>query len=344
MVTESSIKVTDVFNNNEFEKFVYENPNTSIFQTLEMAEVYERNIDTEPLILVAIDENSGDILASLLAKKVQAKKGFLSSFSFHSTIRGGPIFKSTEEGVMAASLLLQEYNRRATKWGPLYTRIYPLVDIPHIAPAYSKSGFKCSDWNNFLINLNRSVKDVWGDLNKSKRKNVNRAIKKGLCVEEITDKNFIPIFYNMLLQNYTKRKQPLEDISNFEAVFDILVSKGMAKLFAAKLENEYVAARLILSYKGVIYDWYTGDSNKYRLYYPNDLLVWHILKWGVKNGFHTFDFGGGGTPEQVSEGWVEFKRRFGGKLISHGRYTKVHYPMKLWLAKHAFEVYKQIKF
>lgn len=341
MKTEPSIKITDVFKKEDYEKFIYDNPNTSIFQTLDMAEVYKRNTDTEPLILVAINEGNGEILASLLVKKVQAKRGFLSSFSLHSTIRGGPIFENTYDGITATSLLLKEYNNRANKWGPLYTRIYPLVDTPQIVPAYLENNYTYSGWNNFLITLNRSLEDVWGDVDKYRRKNINRATKKGLHVEEITEKSSIPIFYDLLVQNYTEKKQPLEDISNFEAIFEILVPKGMAKFFVAKFNDEYAASRLVLIYKGVIYDWYTGASKKYLSLYPNDLLVWHILKWGTENGFHTFDFGGGGTPEQASEGWVEFKKRFGGRSISYGRYTKIHKPITLKFSKKMFEIYRR---
>ena len=339
-----SIKVTDNFEKEKYDSFVSSNPYTSIFQSLEMAEVYKKNIDTEPLILVAINENNGEILASLLAKKMQAKKGFLSSFSVHSTIRGGPIFKNTEDGVEAISFLLKEYNNLANKWGPLYTRIHPLFDTPQIISEYHKNEYEYSVWNNFLINLNRPVEDVWRDLDKYKRKNVNRAIKKGLCIEEINEKSIVPVFYEFLSQNYTERKQPLEDISNFEAIFDILIPKGMAKLFVAKFKDEYAAMRLVLLYKGVVYDWYTGDSKKFLSLYPNDLLVWHILKWGVENGFQTFDFGGGGTSDQIAEGWVEFKKRFGGRLINYGRYTKVHQQKKLWIAEKVFKVYKKVKF
>ena len=148
----------------------------------------------------------------------------------------------------------------------------------------------------------------------------------------------------MLKETYIPRKQPLEDISHFEAIFDILVPKNMAKFFLAKFNDEYVAARLILAYKDTVYDWYTGSSKKTQSVYPNDLLVWHILEWGSYRGFKIFDFGGGGTSEQSSDGWVKFKKKFGGKEISYGRYTKIHQPKKLWFAENVYEIYRRIKF
>lgn len=336
----ADIVITDNFEREEYNNFVYNNPNTSIFQTLEMAEIYKRYADTEPLILVAKNGNSGEIEASLLAKKIREKKGCLESLSLHSTIRGGPLFRDTKNGARAASLLLQNYENRAKDWGPLYTRIYPLFDTPQMIPAYIENDYEYGGWNNYIINLKRPVEEIWRDISEANRKNIKKATVE-IDIEEITEKNLIPIFYSLIAQNYVSKGQPLEGIDYFQNAFDIL-SPNMAKFFVAKIKEEYIAARLVLTYKGVIYDWHTGALDKYVSLKPNNLLIWHILKWGAENDYHTFDFGGGGEPRQFLEGWVEFKRRFGGKLVSYGRYTKVHQQKKLYVAKKGFQYYKKL--
>ena len=116
----------------------------------------------------------------------------------------------------------------------------------------------------------------------------------------------------------------------------------MAKFFAAKYENEYIGTRLVLTYNGVVYDWYTGAFKKFLRLYPNDLLVWQILRWGSEHGFRTFDFGGGGTPDDANAGWVQFKQRFGGIMVNYGRYTKIHQSRKLWFAEKAFALYRKM--
>lgn len=341
MNSETSFKITDSFEKEAYNRFVYENPNTSIFQTLEMAEVYKRNRGGKPLMLAVINEDTGEILATLLAKILEEKRGFLSSFSRHSTIRGGPVFVDNKEGIEAVSLLMEHYDKNVVK-DALYSRIYPLNDTPQVIPCFKENGYVYGDWQNFLIDLNRPTKEIRSSIHKSRRKNINRAIKKGIKVEEINGKTFLPIIYNLFAETYTARKYPLEDISNFEATFDILVPKNMAKFFAAKYADEYIAARLVLTYNGVMYDWYTGASKKFLALYPNDLLVWHVLEWGSENGYHTFDFGGGGTLDETSAGWVQFKQRFGGRIVNYGRYTKTHKPKKLWLAEKAFAIYRKM--
>lgn len=339
MNNKASFKVTDRFKKEAFDRFVYENPNTSIFQTLEMAEVYKRNRGCKPLTFAIINEDTGDIQATLLAKILEEKRGFLSSFSRHSTIRGGPIFVDNKDAFATVSLLLQHYNKLIKK-DVLYSRIYPLNDIPPVIPCFKENGYEYEYWQNFLIDLRKSKEELWKNLKDDKRKAVRKAKKKGLKICECTEKDEIPIFYDLVKERYLKRRTPLEDISNFEAVFNILVPKNVAKFFFVKYNDDYIATRLILLYKDTIYAWYSGSNSDYLKFHPNDLITWHVLEWGSENGFHTFDFGGGGEQEEATAGWVEFKRRFGAKSVNYGRYTKVHKPKKLWLSRKMFEMYR----
>ena len=336
-----SIKITDKIKREELEEFMYKNPKASVFQVPHMAEVYKREKGCTPLTLVAINEDTGEILASLLAKILEEKRGFLSYFSRHSTIRGGPIFVDNKDGIEAVSVLLENYNKIVAK-DTLYSRIYPLNDVPQVIPAFKKNGYKYEYWQNFLIDLTKTKEELWSKLKRDKKRAVTKAKAKGVEIEEITDKSLIPTFYDLVKETYTDRETPLEDISLFNAVFDILVPKNMAKFFMAKHEDMYIAARLALTYRGVIYDWHVGAPKDYLSLYPNDLLVWHRLEWGSENGFHTFDFGGGGELQEAKEGWVDFKRRFGGNSVNYGRYTRIHKPKKLWFAKKAFGLYRKM--
>lgn len=344
MKNEIPIKVTDNFNKEDYNNFVFNNQNTSIFQTLEMAEVYSVNKDTRPLILVAINEENNEILASLLAKILSHKNGFLKSYSTHSTIRGGPIFKDDVNGISATSKLLLHYNNIVKK-DVLYSRIYPLNDTPQIIPTFNDCEYEYKDWRNYLLRLDKPIDELWKQMKKNKRWGVNTAKKSNVSIEEINDKSLLPIFYRLLQETFTNRGSLLEDISNFEATFDILVPKKMAKFFMAKHEGRYIASLLLLIYKDTTYVWYIGSSKKPEdlALCPNDLLFWHVIELYSNNGLCLMDFGGGGTPEQAAEGWVQFKERFGGELVNYGRYTTVHKQKKLWVAQKGLEFYKNIK-
>lgn len=328
-------------NSKELDEFVFKNSRSSIFQTSSMAEVYRRNKGAKPLILTAINEKNGEIVASLLAKILEEKPGLLGNFSRHSTVREGPIY-SDDIGIQAIDPLLRRYNEIVRKT-VMYSRIYPLENIPNVAHSFERCGYTHSGWNNLLIDLNKSKEELWKGLQKDKIKAVKKAKSCGLEFREIKNKNEIKLFYDLVSNRFTLRKNPLEDISNFEAVYDLLVPKGMAKFFFAEYEGSCISTRLVLLHKKKIYAWYSGSDNRFLKNHPNDFITWSVLEWGVDQGFELFDFGGGGSPEEQSAGWVEFKKRFGAKQVSSGRFTNIHQPVKLKFAENAFKIYKSLK-
>ena len=337
------IKIADSLNTEALDKFVYENPYTSIFQTPDMAEVCRRDKKSTPLVLAAVDEDTGEIVASLLARIKEEKRGFLSSFSRHSTIRGGPIFRDNEQGVAAVSKLLQYYNE-ITKKDALYSRIYPLNDTPQLKPAYERSGYEYEGWNNILIDLSRPINEIRAKLSRGRKSGINKAIKSGVILEEIEDIELISTFCGILNETYKIRKIPLEDISLLKAVFDVLVPQKKAKFLLLKYENRYIASLLVLLYKDIIYGWHGGSTQNEKdlRLHANDLKIWNIIKWGHDNGFHVFDFGGAGLSSETNPGWVNFKRGFGGRLVNYGRYTKIHQLQKLWFSEKMFKVYRKL--
>jgi lipid II:glycine glycyltransferase (peptidoglycan interpeptide bridge formation enzyme) len=335
------ISIDSDINLKELDEFVFKNSRSSIFQTSSMAEVYRRNKGSKPLILTAINEKNGEIVASLLAKILEEKPGLLGNFSRHSTIREGPIF-SDDIGHQAIDPLLRRYNEIVQKT-VMYSRIYPLENIPNIRPIFENHRYIYSDWNNLLIDINKSKEELWKGLQKDKIKAVKKAKNCGLEFREIKNKDEVKLFYNLVKNRFTLRKNPLEDISNFEAVYDLLVPKGMAKFFFVEHEDNCISTRLVLLHKKKIYAWYSGSDNRFLKYHPNDFITWSVLEWGIDQGFELFDFGGGGTPDEQSAGWVEFKKRFGAKQVSNGRFTNVHQPIKLKFAENAFKIYKCLK-
>jgi lipid II:glycine glycyltransferase (peptidoglycan interpeptide bridge formation enzyme) len=76
--------------------------------------------------------------------------------------------------------------------------------------------------------------------------------------------------------------------------------------------------------------------------HPNDLIPWDVFLWGKENGFTRFDFGGAGKPD-VPYGVREYKKKFGGKMVSYGRYEKINKPNLMKIAKTGFQIMQWLK-
>ncbi len=338
-MTEVSVKITSSLDIKKWSDFVYNHPYGNIFQTPEMAEVYKRAKNYEPILLAVVDDTD-EIIALLQAVVIKEKRGIFEAFSSRSIIQGGPLFIKNKIKIL--KILIKYYDEIAQKKA-LYTQIRNMWDTSEISGILSSMGYEYEEHLNFLIDLNRPEEEIWRNIHKSRRKGINRAAKKGVFIEELRDKSLISIFYNIIKETYKNANMPLADISLFESAFELLAPKHMAKFYMAKYKDMYIGARAVLCYRGLIYDWYAGALSDYLSLYVNEALVWYILKEGANSEYHTFDFGGAGSPYK-EYGVREFKRRFGGKMVNYGRYMKVYSPIKMKIAEKGFEIYRKIRY
>ena len=324
----------------EWEEFVSKHSHGNIFQSPHLAEVFERAKGIEPIALAAIHEDTGEICASLLAYVIRYTN-ILSSFASRSRIRGGPLYLDTEEGILAAKILLKYYDR-VVKKKVLYTDVRNLWDINSAASALFRDvGYMYEDRLNFLVDLRKNKEELWNNLSKSRRRFIRKARERGVTVEEGKDRGLIASFYELLKHTYRNAKIPLADISLFNSAFDILAPKNLLKLFMARYKDEYIGGIMCLIYKGTIKEWFVTGSRRHSKLYPSDIVTWYPIEWGSENGFHTFDFLGAGKPNE-EYGVRDFKKQFGGKLVNFGGYRKVYSPFKMKIAEKGFEIFRRL--
>ena len=324
----------------DWSDFVLKNPFGTVFQTPQMNKVFLRTKGYQPISLAVVGDKD-KILALMSAVVMKEKSKLLQSFSSRSIIFGGPVFEDTKAGQEAVMFLLEEYNKIAGEQA-LYSEIRNIYDMSQLDKLFNQCDYNFEDHFNYLIDIKRSEDDVFRDIHRSMRKNITKAQKNGILIKEVIDKNLISIFYDFLKETYHKAKKPIMDMSYFDAIFDILVPVGMAKFHLAEYKGEYIGGRVTLMYKNVIYAHYVSTSSEYKSLNPNALLNWEIISWGIKNGYHVFDFGGAGNPNE-EYGVREFKKQFGGQLVNYGRYKKIHSPIKEGIANLGFKVYRHLK-
>lgn len=305
-----------------------------------MYDVYKNTKNHEPIVLAIFNE-AGDILAITNALVIQEIRGPLGIFTARSVIQGGPLWVDEKDGLKAVQLLMNSYDKIAQKKG-LYTEIRMFSEFPELNPIISNCGYVFEEHFNALINLtNISIEDLWEKIKRDKKRGIKKGEQMGIVIEECTKKEDIRIVYELIKETYENARVPLADKTLFEAAFNILVPKKKAVFLFANYKGERIATQVALMDQKTIYAWYTGAKRNYLSFHPGDLLIWHLLKWGVENGYSVFDFGGGGTKEK-NVNLREYKARFGTEFPEYGRYKKVYSPIKLKIAEIGFEVYKRI--
>lgn len=311
--------------------FVHAHPQGNIFHTPELFGVFEQARGTMPTLWAAVGDN-GDPLVLFLPVWVTLNNRLLPRLTTRAVAYGGALCAPGPAGKEALVTLLRAYKRAVGKQ-VLFTELRNLADLGDLRPVLDANGFLYEDHLNYLIDLDRSADEVLQGIGARTRKKIRRGLRDKLVqISEVTERGELTRWYQTLEATYKFARVPLADYSLFQAAFEQLHPKGMAKFLLAQIDGAPVACSIELPYKDTIYGWYGGCYREYSEHVPNELLIWHILEWGANNGYVVYDFGGAGKPDE-EYGVRDFKAKFGGKLVCFGRNTYVHAPGLLSLSK-----------
>ncbi|MBN1855450.1 MAG: GNAT family N-acetyltransferase [Dehalococcoidia bacterium] len=268
---------------------------------------------------------------------VRAISGPLGRLSGRAIIHGGPLVVAGLEADLLP-LLLRAHDQLVGK-KVVYSETWNLGPV-HDA-LFAANGYTHHGHLNFVADLRRNEEELWKSLDRRVRRRVVRAAEAGVTVAEVHAEEGLAQFYAMVHSTHVRSRVPLADPSLFEAAFRNLEPAGLAVFFTAQLRGDVIAARALLMCHGRIHAWYSGFTQDGQSVCPNELLLWHAMRWGALNGYSTFDFGGAGRPG-IQYGPRDFKKKFGGRMVNFGRDVKVYSPAIHWISDRGFSVYRSL--
>lgn len=316
-------------------EFVESHPQSQIFHTPEMFEVFSRTKGCRPTFWAAVDDDNRP-LALLLPVEITLMNGPLRRFTSRAVGYGSVLCAPGPQGEIALEQLLLVYQQTVGK-NLLFTELRNLSDLEALQPILNKCGFAYEEHLNFMLDLDKPQKEIWESIRSNARRNIHKARKSQVVIEEINDPQRIPGIYALLRGVYRRIQVPLADISLFQSAFALLHRKGMMEILVAKVGDADIGVLTLLLHKDIVTYWYTGTLREYSSYRSGDLLVWHALEWGNQHGFRVLDFGGAGKPDE-EYGVREFKAKFGGALVSYGRNVCLHAPLIFRASKTAYQL------
>ena len=306
-------------NRTQWASFVESHPKGNVFQTPEMFDVYMQTPGHEPHV-IALEHDKQ--LVGVLLWVVMREKGIKARFSARSIIQGAPLAKDDKPEYIVA--LLEAYEKMRDT-SVIYSQVRNHFEMLTVNDTFQHCGYRFESHLNFIITLDNE-EAVWNRIGKGRIKQIKKAQKNGLYVDvyepgQITDE-LIVWGYDVIRSVYQRAGLPLTDLEQIRAVN----KQGILVMFAVRnADEEMLGCRFGLLYKNSIYGWYAGSYSQFYSLFPNDILIWETLRWGIQKGYKTFDYGGAGEPNKPY-GVRAFKQQMGGELVNFGRYEKIHRP------------------
>ncbi|MBC8485588.1 MAG: GNAT family N-acetyltransferase [Bacteroidetes bacterium] len=325
----------------EFSDFVKEHPYGNIFHSIEWINILNKCLDCKCVAIMAVNTGTGKICGVVVGMVRTEKNGLLSFLSTRTIVIGGPLVEESDDAKVILTELLIELKHHAGKKS-LYVELWNMFDRPFEQfGCLEIPGFKFIDHLNFIIDLDSSPDQIFAKFSKTRRKNIRRAIKYGVTVTEVKTNNGVKKLYSLLEETYNRVGVPLDNFEVFDLAFKNLQPVGNAHFYLAYCDGVCIGGRVVLLYKEWIYDWYAGSRKDSFKKYPDELLIWHILQWGMEHKYKYFNFGGAGKPDK-KYGPREFKGKFGGELVNYGRYINITAPIRYFFALKGYYLYKKL--
>ncbi|MGQ0603329.1 MAG: lipid II:glycine glycyltransferase FemX [Anaerolineales bacterium] len=320
-----SVSIVNTLPETHWRAFIENHPDSNIYHTPELFTVFSGVKSHKPTVWAAIEHERP--LALLLPVNLTLINGLFRPLTTRAVSYGSVLSQPGPDGQAALNSLLEHYAHRAGR-GVLFTELRNVSNLAYAQPTLQSGNFVYENHLNFLLDLSQTEENLWRNVTKSGQQSIRTARNKGVAVETLNDRVQLPEVYRLLQLVYARAQVPLASAALFESAWDVLVPRGMLKVFVARAAGAAICGALFLAWRDRVIYWYGGLNREFAAYAPMETLLWHAIRWARESGYAIFDFGGAGRPEEAY-GPRKFKAKFGGELVELGR--NVHIPSRFRL-------------
>jgi lipid II:glycine glycyltransferase (peptidoglycan interpeptide bridge formation enzyme) len=215
---------------------------------------------------------------------------------------------------------------------------------PHIsgfaAEKFTRYGYRISKLRfahtaTILIDLQQSCNDLWKSFSENVRRNIRKAeMRVTIRVVPLgtdDDHRYIEEFYTFYSELGKMKKFYVPSYHEVRA--KITAFKETSVMFFAYEKEQPIAVLWVGAVGNTLIYFHPGNSERGYELFANHLLVWEAIKYGKQKGLAFFDFETAYDSRYPWEnkqwkGYTEFKKKFGGELISFPPgYIRFYSPM-----------------
>lgn len=330
-------------NRNEWSRLVAASETGTWFQTSEAYDFYASM--PELFIPFAIGlENDGALRAVCVGYVTVEKNAVKQWLTRRAIIVGGPVLADdcTEEEACA---LMRAVRQRLMiddrlKKNPIFIESRNFNDYSRWKSAFEKAGFEYVPHLNFHVDTS-SVDVVESNLGKSRKRDIRTSLRDGATIIEKPTLEQVREYYAILEHLYkTRVKTPLFPFSFFEKLWQ----HKDGRFILVALNGEIIGGTVCVEQEGkCLYEWFAcGRDGEWKTIFPSTVATYSGIRYAAEHNCPRFDMMGAGKPDEAY-GVRDFKAKFGGKEVEHGRFLSVTQPILYQIGKLGVWLLKRLK-
>lgn len=296
-----------------FQAFLDTEPNADFFQAPEFLDFIQPVEGYRPVLFLALDAER-QVVGSLLGVYQRDGGAVKSWLSRRLIVFGGPLGDADVSDALLHALLNDAAGQA------IYVEFRNYFDTGHQRVAFERHGFVFKPHLNFLVDLEGGEEAVMKRFSSNRKRQIRSSLAAGATYGEASSEQEVDELYGLLSALYrNKVGKPLPA----PALFNRFHTSPSARVFVVRYQGRVIGGSAGPVFRGrTSYQWYICGDNSIKDVHSSVLATWAHIEDAARRGFTRFDFMGAGRPGQ-GYGVHDFKARFGGKEVCHGRYEKV---------------------
>ncbi len=325
----------------QWQELVESSATATWFQTDEAYRFYQSVSDMQPFAY-GVSEH-GRLTGVVVGYTTQEKCKFKQYFTCRTIIYGGPLLANdiSEEALTALLEAIRnphysEPSERSTatrstasyasdlQAQPIYVEIRNFHDYSRWKSVFTHSGFAYQPHLNFHVDTS-TPEIVDQNISESRKRDIRTTIREGVKPIYNPTPAQVQAYYQILEHLYqTKVKTPLFSLDFFEEL--LLVEH--AHYILTEYQGHIVGGTIVMELPGkAMYEWFEcGLDGVGEHIHPSTYATYLGLNYAAEHGCPLFDMMGAGKPD-VPYGVRDFKAKFGGELVEHGRFLCIRKPL-----------------
>jgi len=251
------------------------------------------------------------------------------------------------KGPMPDKMMLKSLTKIAQQENAILVKLEPNIDTQAKVKDFllknnCQEGQPLFTRYTFQLDLTKTEDQLLSGMKSKTRYNIRLSQRHGVKIAEDNSKQAFETYLKLLWET-TERQGFYAHTKNYHRkMWQTFKSTGIYHLFLAKYQGQVLAAYVFFTFNQVLYYPYGASTRQHREVMSPYALFWEAIKFGKKQGCHTFDMWGSLDPEPNPKdpwlGFHRFKQGFGGELIEFlGTYDLVInpqlYPLYNWANK-----------
>lgn len=289
-----------------------------------------------PLMLIAFEDETP--IAAMFAVIVRINRFFRGKLFKRCIVSQKPAFTNKRLPQIEIFEALITHLVKEVSNKVLFIRYENLGNTVFGYKGFRENNFFSVKWINIRNSLQRKRK-IWDQLSKSRKNQVNKAVKKGIEMEEFTSESSLPEIYTLIKETNNKKiARRFPPYQYFENFFRYYINTGKGKILLTRYQGKIIGGIILgLEKKETVYClYYWGKSKRYKLYYPTIFSIYHAMRVSAENGFHYFDFMDVSFLNK-NTGRARFLLQFGGKQHATRRWYRFNWGILNFFGNRLYE-------